>query len=104
MSELRKKPGVAFWATVVVVCLPIAYVLSFGPACWLVAKEYLGTDTIWRMYRPIARLVSDPDDSIAKRAVCQWVSICRGEFGLAVLQLTFDPADPLPPTSIFEVR
>jgi hypothetical protein len=28
----RKKPGVAFWATVVVVVLLVAYPLSFGPA------------------------------------------------------------------------
>jgi hypothetical protein len=30
----RKKPGVTFWATVVVASLPLLYVLSFGPACW----------------------------------------------------------------------
>jgi hypothetical protein len=34
----RKKPGVAFWATVVVVGLPVLYVLSFGPACWWLSK------------------------------------------------------------------
>src|SRR5438045_1695812 len=33
MSEDRKKPGVAFWATVVVVALPMLYVLSMGPVC-----------------------------------------------------------------------
>ena len=33
MSEPRKTPGVAFWATVVVVAL-LGYPLSFGPACW----------------------------------------------------------------------
>lgn len=30
----RKKPGVAFWATVVVVVALVAYPLRFGPACW----------------------------------------------------------------------
>jgi hypothetical protein len=30
----RKKPGVAFWATVVVVVALIGYPLSFGPVCW----------------------------------------------------------------------
>jgi hypothetical protein len=30
----RKNPGVAFWATVVVVVVLVAYPLSFGPACW----------------------------------------------------------------------
>jgi hypothetical protein len=35
----RKKPGVAFWATVVVVVVLVAYPLSFGPACWLFATS-----------------------------------------------------------------
>jgi hypothetical protein len=35
----RKKPGVAFWATVAVVVALLAYPLSFGPACWLVAQK-----------------------------------------------------------------
>jgi hypothetical protein len=30
----RKKPGVAFWATAVVVVVLVAHPLSFGPACW----------------------------------------------------------------------
>ena len=34
MTSDRKKPGVAFWATVVVVVGLAAYPLSFGPACW----------------------------------------------------------------------
>jgi hypothetical protein len=33
MTSNRKKPGVAFWGTVVVVVM-LAYPLSFGPACW----------------------------------------------------------------------
>jgi hypothetical protein len=35
----RKKPGVAFWATVVVVALLVAYPLSFGPACWIASRS-----------------------------------------------------------------
>jgi hypothetical protein len=31
----RKKPGVAFWATVVVVVVLVAYPLSWGPILWL---------------------------------------------------------------------
>ena len=30
----RKQPGLAFWATVVVVAGLVLYPLSFGPACW----------------------------------------------------------------------
>ncbi len=31
----RKKPGVAFWATVVVVVVFVAYPLSAGPVSWI---------------------------------------------------------------------
>jgi hypothetical protein len=34
MSEERKKPGAAFWATLVMVAL-VLYVLSWGPAFWI---------------------------------------------------------------------
>jgi hypothetical protein len=37
----RKKPGVAFWASVVVTAVLIGYPLSFGPACWLCGNDIL---------------------------------------------------------------
>jgi len=40
----RKKPGVAFWATVVLVAL-VLYVASFGPACWYAAYSVEKTGT-----------------------------------------------------------
>jgi len=54
----RKKPGVAFWATMVVVCLPIAYLLSFGPVCWISSHAGLGHFTLPRVYRPILEAMS----------------------------------------------
>ena len=41
MTPSRKNPGVAFWATVVVVVVLVAYPLSFGPACWLASRDLL---------------------------------------------------------------
>lgn len=35
----RKIPGVAFWATVVVLVALVAYPLSFGPVCWLTKRD-----------------------------------------------------------------
>ncbi len=32
MTPSRKQPGMAFWATVVVVAMLVAYPLSMGPA------------------------------------------------------------------------
>jgi len=38
MSEVRKKP-VWPWIVGVLVVVPVLYVLSFGPACWLGSRE-----------------------------------------------------------------
>jgi hypothetical protein len=47
----RKKPGVAFWTTMVVVILLIGYPLSFGPACWIASRIWVGRLLV--PYRPI---------------------------------------------------
>jgi len=50
----RKKPGVAFWATVVVV-VALLYPISFGPACWLADwLDWDGESEYWIAiaYRP----------------------------------------------------
>jgi hypothetical protein len=59
MPPDRKKPGVAFWATVVVV-VALAYPLSSGPAVWLDIK-FLGRSsptwlraTVGKLYVPLA--------------------------------------------------
>ena len=57
----RKKPGVAFWASVLVVCLmPILYILSFGPACGLLARGAIPFAPTAAVYRPIARWILVP--------------------------------------------
>ena len=54
MTTDRKKPGVAFWATVVVVAL-VVYVASFGPACWLAFDGRLSKTVVAEAYRPVIR-------------------------------------------------
>jgi hypothetical protein len=51
-DEQKKKPGVLFWATVLVVC-PLAYPLSFGPACWLISRTRSGGDALATLYGPL---------------------------------------------------
>ena len=53
----RKKPGVAFWATVIVLVALVGYPLSFGPACWA-ASWNVGMPLHWMetLYWPIFRL------------------------------------------------
>src|SRR5258708_34982723 len=49
----RNKPGVAFWATVVVVIVLVGYPLSFGPACWLARGGALSPLAVAHAYRPV---------------------------------------------------
>ena len=49
----RKKPGVAFWATVVLVVALVGYPQSFGPACWITSRTNVGVSKIPVVYRPM---------------------------------------------------
>jgi hypothetical protein len=48
----RKKPGVAFWATVVLAVV-LLYVASFGPACWISSRTNAGAAAVSTVYRPL---------------------------------------------------
>ena len=56
----RKQPGVAFWATVVLVGLLVAYPLSFVAASHLVARGKMRLETAVAIYRPIRATVLLP--------------------------------------------
>jgi hypothetical protein len=43
----------AKWTAVTVVCSPVLYVLSFGPACWIVSRTDCGHTAVTEAYRPI---------------------------------------------------
>jgi hypothetical protein len=47
-----KKPGVAFWATVVVVVV-LLYPISFGPACWITSRTTSAARWLPGFYWPI---------------------------------------------------
>ena len=52
MSEEQKKPGVAFWATIVVVTALVVYPLSTGPMYWLASRTSArDIDTVREMLR-----------------------------------------------------
>src|SRR5258708_5452317 len=50
----RKKPGVAFWASVVVAVVLLGYPLSFGPACWVAAPIAPLRSSLEFVYHPLA--------------------------------------------------
>jgi len=66
MSESKKKPGVAFWATVVVVVVPLFYVLSFGPACWLAYRDALSMRWTGIVFHPLVVAAIDGPQPIRR--------------------------------------
>ena len=73
MAARDKKPGVAFWATVVVVVVLVAYPLSFGPAIWLTARGYFRESTVQSFYMPV--LWSAAQAESLENAVTWWGSL-----------------------------
>lgn len=55
MSESRKKPGLAFWATMTFLALLILWPLSWGPQLWLMGSGYVPEWLIWtdHVYDPL---------------------------------------------------
>jgi hypothetical protein len=72
MGTDRKKPGVAFWATVVVVVLLVAYPLSFGPACWIARRGGMKFKTAARIYKPVIQAAGLLPDST--KQLVDWYS------------------------------
>ena len=75
MTPSRKKPGVAFWPTVVVVVALVLYVASFGPACWLNSRTgWICRDTLAASYRPLIRLAEANRTDTASTVILWWAS------------------------------
>lgn len=67
----RKKPGVASWATVILV-VSLAYPLSFGPACWLGAPQPAMVAPLKYFYWPLTRFAWMCPRKIALDPLCNY--------------------------------
>jgi hypothetical protein len=84
MTSDRKTPGVAFWATVVVVVV-LAYPISFGPACWLMTRTGIGRRRlIPAVYRPITMIAES--GSTANNAI-RWYATLLAPRGWGLYSL-----------------
>ena len=82
----RKKPGVAFWATVALVAV-LLYVASFGPACWLRDQGRIPKLATALFYRPLIRAMFDGPRPVRRmlRKYAEWGAPPY------VLMISFDP-------------
>ena len=81
----RKKPGVAFWATVVASTL-LLYVAGFGPAAWLVDRGWIAARPVARVYRPVLIVLNDSPD-VVWVAVHAYVGVGSEEYGCTTTRL-----------------
>ena len=98
MTSDRKKPGVAFWATVVVVVGLMAYPLSFGPACWLTSQQ-VGFPTspppheqmprVMMVYWPLGRVAVS--NSAVSKPVRWWMTLGLPQGASAVVMTSLNP-------------
>jgi len=65
MTPDRKKPGVAFWTTVVAVVALVAYPLGFGPACWISSRTGRGAGMVSSIYGPMMHAASGRKAAVA---------------------------------------
>jgi len=49
----RKQPGMAFWTTVALIAVLVAYPLSFGPACWIASRCEFAEGLVSACYLPV---------------------------------------------------
>ena len=81
MAGSRKKPGVAFWATVVAVVLAVAYPLSFGPACWILDSSNLDDGSVVGVtYRPLFLLAEVNDGGVVANLIFSYSRLLAGDF------------------------
>lgn len=91
MTDERKRSSVGFWATAFLL-LPVLYVASFGPACWIASRVDDGS-FVAAAYQPLMRLwwgeTFEPSDDLLARYGLSF-SISNPAWGF-VLSRHYDP-------------
>ena len=63
----------AKWTLVAIVGLPVLYVASFGPACWIVSRNNLNGNWLFIAYRPLVWIMENGPESAFTSLV--WYSL-----------------------------
>jgi hypothetical protein len=76
MSENCKR--LAAWIVALLIGLPVLYVASFGPVCWLAEREIIPIRAV-EVCRPLAWLAARCPDPV-RDAYASYVVICHSEY------------------------
>lgn len=53
VRTINRRERWAKWTLAAVVAVPVLYVLSFGPACWISSRANSGSSVVSAVYRPL---------------------------------------------------
>jgi len=89
MSDRKPRP---LWPllTAALIGLPVLYVASFGPACWLLGRDLCDTRLITVGYAPILSVYSNGPMSIRK-GIWWYCECCDAEYGFHLALLCSYP-------------
>ncbi len=93
MSDERKKTGVWPWIVALLIGLPVLYVASLGPACWITSRASAGARLLPIIYAPIVSAYWRADDESAFVRAFVWYSTIGAAdgWGWFVVLMDSDP-------------
>jgi hypothetical protein len=50
----------AKWTLAAVIAMPVLYVASFGPACWISSRTETGAGMVAIVYQPVIKIIFEP--------------------------------------------
>ncbi len=65
----------AKWTLATGVGVPVLYVASFGPACWITGRTNSGTSALETIYKPITLAMSPNNETILSRLIMWYAQI-----------------------------
>jgi len=71
------------WIAAMLVGLPVLYVASFGPACWMLSNDLVSYDHVNRVYRPLVQLAVHGPEGVQK-PIRSYVRFWNGEEALVI--------------------
>ena len=83
MNEDRK-PHVWPWIVALMIGLPVLYVASFGPACWIAGRNVELCETVEWIYSPVLEVAAE-DAGVACNGLWIWARLWGGIEGLSIM-------------------
>jgi hypothetical protein len=75
----ERKVRVGLWITAVLIGVPVLYGASFGPACWLVARNHLSSRLVGATYWPVLWIYGSSTNRLT-RAISSYARLGLRDF------------------------